>query len=351
MAILEMIGFEGYPASAGTQNVLLLAGKGLVASANATFQTEVVNGRTRLLLNVGTINVLYPWSQLSSMAEMKRVKHWGGFRYQQKAASTNGYPILRLRFHYATSSVYDLNVLLNSALLQAGYTQTTEVYIEYCIDLANYIVSVWMDGVKQPDIPLTPQNVVDTVREIEAYHGQTITSVAQTWNDFYFVKDTSDVDGGATLSRRLGPVRVRATPVDNVELPAGWTTTGGAAGVSVLDSKTLGTSAITPMVRTAPDESVAKIGFAKPTPTWDIQAVSIREWHFRDSGTTPVLVTQLKQGETLLPPVTNTANVSTPRTGSASDKLGVFNRALDGTAWTADKVDQLEILVNSKTGS
>lgn len=350
MAILEMIGFEGYPVAPANQTVLALAGKGLVASAAQNFQVEVVNGRSRLYLPNGAINLCYNWGWLDSMAEMKRVKHWGGFRYQQKSAATLGYAILRFRFQYATSSVYDFNALMTNALTQAGYSQTTEVYIEYCIDLANYLISVWMDGVKQPDIALTPQNVVDTVRDIEVWHGHTITASGQTWNDFYFVKDTSDVDGGASLSRRLGPVRVRACAVDSVELPAGWSVTGGGSAVAALDSKTLN-SATTPVVRTAPDESVAKIGFAKPTPTWDIQAVSIREWYFRDSGTTPSLVTQLKQGETTLPPVTNSANVSTPRTGSAADKLGVFNRALDGTAWTADKVDQLQILVNSKTGS
>lgn len=350
MAILEMIGFEGFPPTTVNQTVLALAGKGLLASVNGNFTPEVVNGRTRLGIAAGTTNIGFNWSWVTSMAEMKRVKHWGGFRYQQKATAAAGYALLRIRFQYATSSVSDFNVLLTTALSQAGYSQTSEVYIEYCIDLANYLISVWMDGVKQPDVPLTPQNVVDTVRDIEVWHGQTISATLQTWNDFYFVKDTSDVDGGSTLSRRLGPVRVRASFVNAVELPAGWSVTGGGAAPAALDPKTLN-NATTPVVRTASDESVAKIGFAKPNPTWDIQAISIREWHFRDSGTTPVLVTQLKQGETLLPPVTNTANVSTPRTGSAADKLGVFNRALDGTAWTADKVDQLEILVNSKTGS
>ena len=137
-------------------------------------------------------------------------------------------------------------------------------------------------------------------------------------------------------------------PLRRPELPAGWSVSAGTA-VDALNSKGLNIPT-TPVIRSNPDESVAKIGFAKPNNTWSIQAVSIREWHFRDTATTTGIVTQLKQGATVLPPVANTANASTPRTGSAADKLGVFNRALDGTAWSADKLDQLEILVNSKSG-
>ncbi|MND14893.1 hypothetical protein D3C80_50970 [compost metagenome] len=350
MAIQEMIGFEGYPNVLANQVTLTLVGKGLISSANINFNTEVVNGRTRLINPTQVSNLLYSMAQLSTPAELKRVKHWGGFRYQAKVATVTTYALLRFRFAYATSSVSDATALTMAALTTNGNTQLTEVYIEWCLDIPNLLLTVWIDGVKFSETAMNP-TVLDTLRDITIYMGQDQSVTNQTWNDFYFVKDTFDVDAGATLSRRLGPVRVRAAAVNSVELPAAWSVVGGGGvtAVAALDSKTLN-NAISPVVRTGPDESVAKIGFAKPTPTWDIQALSIREWHFRDTGTTPNLVTQLKQGETLLPPVTNSANISTPRTGSAADKLGVFNRSLDGTPWTADKVDQLEILVNSKTG-
>ncbi|MNQ00187.1 hypothetical protein D3C85_128300 [compost metagenome] len=347
MAILEMIGFEGYPTVVTNGNQLLTSGKGLVASVAVNFQPEVVNGRTRLYAPAGGVNLLYALSQLSSPAELKRVKHWGGFRFQPKLAATTSQPLLRFRFAYSTSSVTDLSPILFSALGTTAQ-QLNEVYVEWCIDAPNQVLMTWLDGVRQPDVVLPNATVMDTLRDITVYMGQDSTATLQTWNDFYFVKDTSDIEGDTTLSRRLGPVRVKALPVNAVELPAGWSVTSGTA-VDALNTKTLNTPT-TPVIRTGADESVGKIGFATPVNTWDIQAVSIRDWFFRDTGTTTSIVTQLKQGETLLEQVNTSANASTPRTGSSADRLGVYNRSLDGTPWTPAKLDLLEILVNSKSG-
>lgn len=346
MAILEMIGFEGYPTILVAPATLALLGKGLSTAGNTIVET--VNGRTRLTHPAAvTANMLFAWSSITTVAELKRVKHWGGFRYQAKVAPAATNLVLRLRWAYGTSSVQDSTLLMASALV-AATSALAEFYIEYCIDIQNALVMIWIDGVRQPDVAVPVGTVIDSLRDVSVYMGQDQSAGQQTWNDFYFVKDTSDVDGGTTLSRRLGPVRVGAVAVNSVDLPPGWTVSAGTA-VDALNSKTLNTPN-TPVVRSNPDESVAKIGFSKPNNTWSIQAVSIREWHFRDTATTTGIVTQLKQGATLLAPVANTANPTTPRTGSAADKLGVFNRSLDGTAWTADKLDQLEILVNSKSG-
>lgn len=349
MAILEMIGFEAYPPTLSHSNNLPLLGKGLLSSSAVNLSVEVVNGRSRLQIPAGNTFLIFALAQLSTPAELKRVKHWGGFRFQSKVSTVTTAPLLRFRVAYSTSSVTDI-VVLTLGNIGSGTPQTNEVYIEWSIDCQNQIIMSWIDGVRQLDVALPAANVMDTLRDISVYYGQDQYVINQTWNDFYFVKDTSDVDAGATLSRRLGPVRVKAVQVNAVDLPAGWSVTSGAA-VDVLNSKNMTyTSPTAPVVRTAPDESVAKIGFARPTNTWDIQAVSIRDWFFRDTGTTTSIVTQLKQGETLLEKVNTSAQSSTPRTGSSADRLGVYNRSLDGTPWTADKVDLLEILVNSKSG-
>lgn len=352
MAILEMIGFEDFPDGPAPIATLTLCAKGLMmvqGRAGNTIRSEVVNDRRRLFIDAYGDAPYAILSMYTTAADLKTKKHWGGFRYQAKTAITNNWPILRVRF-WATPTTDVTPALIFDIGDNAAKGQLNEVYVEYCIDVPNLLVTAWIDGVKIREQAIT-QAVADSITDVHVWMGQYNDAVGQSYNDMYLVKDTSQEDGGSTPSRRLGPCKVRSLKPNSLVLGEGWTNPTGEDPLVNLQVKTLIPANVSKKTLVSSTlETKAVIGFEAPQNKYPIQAVSIRNWVFRDTGTSPNMVTQLKQGETLTAPVMSPVAPSAPRTGSSADKLGVYNRALDGSGWTPEKLDQLEIHINSKVG-
>lgn len=347
--IKEILGFADFPTDARYPTVELL-GKGLIPAWNpgatsAYIGCPTYNGRRWLRV----FGVAYPRVDINlkdvgfTLDEIKTRKIYGGFRYViSNNASLGGDPILQL----SRGSYY--NLLLESSLtaLQG------EAYIEFMIDVSTLTFKTWVDGVLKNSGALTSGETASATDTIIRY-GQgagSPTSEQHWYNDFYWVLDTSDID--ATPSKRLGPVKVGAVRMDASELPTDWTVPEGQTPEDILDTTTLGPSTeTTKVIRTSPAETVASFSFGKPETEFPIKAVSVEVYGFRDTGTVPTLQTQLRQGETLADQQTHVFNTNVLREGSNANRIGCMNTDLDGKPWTVEAVDQLEILINSKTGS
>lgn len=353
MAIREILGIDDFPAAARYPTIQLL-GKGVLPATNqgiTSANTGVVanNGRTWLKVTGLTNPYLYVdlTKQKITLAELKTKKVWIGFRYQigSNAVLTTATAILTIAGVGASGS---WNPVLESDLQRA----TDEVFVECLIDLANNKLEGYVDGALVRTVAITGFNLA-VMTDLRAYYGQFSGAGGaeiHMFNDFYWLVDTSDVD---TLpSNRLGPIKVKTAKVADSVLPPDWTVPAGQTAESILDGTTMApTTELTPVLRTSPAETVASIGFAKPTAELAIKAVSIEVFGYRDTGTAPSLQAQLKQGvKTDTKKTFGTPTLDYNR-GANSDRLGCFNVDLNGVAWTNDSIDALEVLINSKTGS
>lgn len=353
MAIREILGIDDFPLAARYPTMQLL-GKGVLPGVNqgiTSANTGVVtnNGRTWLKVTGSTTPYLYAElsKQKITLAELKAKKVWIGFRYQigSNAVLPVATAILTIQSMGTGTQWFPV---LESDLQRS----TDEVFIECLIDMANNKIEGYVDGALVRTVALTGV-VLANLTEIRAYYGQynsALGAEVHMYNDFYWLVDTSDVD---TLpSNRLGPIKVKTAKVGGSVLPEDWTVPSGQTAESILDGTTMApTTELTPVLRTSPAETVASIGFAKPTAELAIKAVSIEVFGYRDTGTAPNLQAQLKQGvKTDTKKTFGTPTLDYNR-GANSDRLGCFNVDLNGVAWTNDSIDALEVLINSKTGS
>lgn len=346
MAIKEMMGFEAFPAS-GNYLTLAQLGKGLYyPNATAgTVKVDVANGRQRLgITGVGSPYIRFDAPTFFTLAELMTRKCYIGFRIQAvNEAAASSIAVIGFSFNAATP-VYPLTL--------ADFGAGLEAYVELCIDIPNKTVTTWVDGVKIRDVAIPDYST--TLTSANFYIGPTSgasTARLYTYNDFYFMVDTSDLDNGTTPSTRLGPIKVRSIVPDTVTLGDGWTNPSGgdpAAGLAV--SGMDATHLTTPALKSSVTRTPAVIGFARPNNAWPIKAVSLRVYGYRDTGTVPTLVGKVVQGANETPEVTYSMNPSTPKSGAAVDSLGVFNNSLDGTPWSADKLDQLQVSLYTKIG-
>jgi len=347
--IKEILGFADFPADTRYPTLELL-GKGIISAFNpgatSAYVTSVQYNNRRWLRIFGT-TAPYLRMDLKNVgitnAEAKTRKIYGGFRYViSNNAAFEGATILF--FSRATS----YNLLTDSQLT----AMQGEAYIEYMIDIPNLTFKVWVDGVMRNSGPL---NTAETASTSEGYmhYGQTAssqTSELHYYNDFYWLVDTSDLDD--TPSSRLGPVKVGAVKVDTSVVPTDWVVPEGATPATVLDTTTLGPNGeVSPVIRTSPAESVASFSFAKPDTAFPIRAVSIEMYGYRDTGTVPVIESQLRQGEAVSAKQTQSLHTSVLREGANANRIGCLNKDLNNLPWTVDSIDQLEVLINSKTGS
>lgn len=352
MAIKEILGFVDLPAAARYPTISLM-GKGILPTINpgptSAFNSAIaINGRNWLRIygnaNPSCTNLL---SDVKiTQAELRGKKIFGGFRYviQGNAAAKTASAMLTVTL--IGSQAYDL-------LTENDFSAATdEVYIEYCIDLQNDTMQAWIDGVlkKTQAVVSTAKTTATDARITYGQNVGAVTNENHCYNDFYWLIDTSGTD--ALPSKRLGPLKVKSAVVDAATLPQDWTITNGFTAPQVLDATTLApTTELTPVIRTSAAETVASVGFAKPTVELSILAVSIEVFGFRDTGTAPTIDAQVKQGVTLGTKQNYSQLTNDLKRGAASDKLGCFNLDLNGQKWTADTINDLEVLINSKTGS
>lgn len=351
--ITEILGADDFPAGARYATFQLL-GKGLMPGTNqgltsANTSVMAINNRNWLRIT-GVVN---PWMNMSLLAakitldQLKTRKVYGGFRYvvPNNAAAKANISILRLTFVGPNANI----IMLYEDDLQRS---TDEVYIKYCIDVPNLQITAWIDGVLIRTTTLTAAQVLNFT-DVTVIYGQ-ITSAATSenhcYNDFYWEVDTNAEDG--SVAGKLGPVKVRSTKTVGSVLPSDWAVSDGSSPDVVFDALGMAPSTeLTPYVRTAPSESVASIGIAKPAAELAIKAVSIEVFAYRDSGTMPSLQAQVRQGDKTTPLKTMSLPINDLNRGALSDRLGCFNTDLNGAAWTNDSIDGLEVLLNSKTGS
>lgn len=350
--IKEILGFTDFPVD-GRYPTLELLGKGLItninpgaSSANVSF--AIAHDGRRWLRNTGSANpsVRVTLGQVGiTDAEMKARKVYGGFRYiiPANAASLSTDSILRIVKSGATTQT----MLLENHLT----TPRDEAFIEYCIDLPNQTWRVWIDGVLK-NSGVFGNDWIASVADTRVEMGQGAnapTSEVHWYNDFYWVLDTSDVD--QTPSKRLGPVKVGAVQVNAADIPDDWTIPDGHTAMTVLKTNTLGPNTETsPVIRTSATETVGTFGFDQPATEFPILAVSLELYGFRDTGTAPVLVSQLKQGEVLADPKQHHLDTSFLKEGANANRIGCLNLDLNNQPWTKEAVDALEIRINSKTG-
>lgn len=351
--ITEILGADDFPAGARYATFQLL-GKGLMPGTNqgltsANTSVMAINGRNWLRIT-GTAA---PWMQISLLAtkitldQLKTRKVYGGFRYvvPNNAAAKANVSILRFNLIGPSASI---NMLYEDDMQRS----TDEVYIKFCLDVANLQITAWIDGILIRTTTLTAAQVLN-ITDVNVLYGQltsAVTTENHCYNDFYWEVDTNAEDG--SVAGKLGPVKVRTTKTAGSTLPSDWAVSDGSSPDAVFDGLTMApTTELTPYVRTAPSESVATIGIAKPAAELAIKAVSIEVFAYRDSGTMPSLQVQLKQGSQLAPKKTLALPISDFNRGASSDRLGCFNADLNGAAWTNDSIDALEVLLNSKTGS
>jgi len=347
--IKEILGFADFPADARYPTLELL-GKGIVSAFNpgaTSANVSCVQYNNRRWLRIFGAATPFLRMDLKNVGitndEVRTRKIYGGFRYAvTNNPAFNNAPIL----FFSRGTSYTL--LTDSQLT----SRQGEAYIEYMIDIPNLTFKVWVDGVMRNSGPL---NTAETASTDEGHmrYGQTAvspTNAMHHYNDFYWLVDTSDLDD--TPSSRLGPVKVGAVKVDTSVVPTDWVVPEGTTPETVLDATTLGPNGeVSPVIRTSPAESVASFSFAKPDTPFPIRAVSIEMYGYRDTGTVPVIEAQLRQGEAVSAKQTQSLHTNVLREGADANRIGCLNKDLNNQPWTVDSIDQLEVLINSKTGS
>lgn len=355
MAIKEILGFDDFPEASRRPTIELL-GKGLYPASNpgvSSANNSVMSYDDRKWLRVtGVTNpylIMHPVAnKIYTLEEVKTKKLWFGFRYvidNDISGRSSSYYLCQLYFHGPNSSV---NPILKTDMQRP----TDEVYIEILIDIAGGKVDSYMDGTFVRSLSIADMNITN-LTDIRIFYGQVSSahpSENHLYNDFYWIADTKGED--AFPSDRLGPVKVKSVTIAGTVLPEDWTLSDPSSNAdAILSPSTMSpTGERSPVVRTSPSESVASVGFAKPAAELSIKAVSIEVFGFRDTGTAPTLQAQLKQGLTLGEKLSFSVPTLEYNRGGNSDRMGCLNRDLDGKEWTNERIDSLEVLVNSKTG-
>ena len=350
MAIREMLGTDDFPLNARLKTWRLL-GKGLTplgttSESTTSISSQVIDGRMWLNtvnLTAPNININLITTGMFTADELRTKVIYGGFRYKIFNKSTLSSNSDILYFGSATN----MYLLTESALSST----TDEVYIKFMIDVPNGVMKAWVDGVLKATKSISSSDI-STANFVINYGCRSAPSnVAEThcYTDFYWEIDDSANDG--IPAGKLGPVKIRTVKTEGSVLGAGWTTTDSLSLDAVLNTPMGGTAELTPSATTSADESVSTIGFARPDSVLGIKAVSVSLYHYRQSGTTPVLKAQLKQGSVSKEAVLFSGLAGDLKRQRNVDSLGILNTDLNGKAWTNDSVKALKLAVNSKTGA
>lgn len=350
MAIREMLGTDDFPLNARMKTWRLL-GKGIlpavsVGDSSASASSFNIDGRmwinTYALTNPRLgINLIT--SGMFTVDEIKTKAIYGGFRYKiyNKSTLTASQAILQF------SSASNFIILTENQLSSA----TDEVYIKFMIDVPNGTVKAWVDGVLKATLGITASAI--STAGFTVYYGSSAAPTnnieSHCFTDFYWEIDDFVNDG--IPAGKLGPVKIRTVKTEGSVMGAGWSTTDNLSLDAVLNTPMSGTAELTPSVTTSADESVSTIGFARPDSVLGIKAVSMGVYHYRQSGTTPVLKAQLKQGSVSKDAVSFNGLAGDLKRQRDVDNLGVMHVDLNGKAWTNDSVRALKLAVNSKTGA
>lgn len=348
MAIREMLGTDDFPLNARLKTWYLL-GKGLrsagtTSESTASISSQVIDGRMWIntyALTAPNVNINLITTGMFTVGELRTKVIYGGFRYKifnKSALSPNG----DLLYFGSSSNLY---LLTESALSST----TDEVYIKFMIDVPNGVMKAWVDGVLKATKSISVADVGSNF--VVNYGCRSAPSTGfetHCYTDFYWEIDDSVNDG--IPAGKYGPIKIRTVKTEGSVLGAGWTTTDNLSLDAVLNTPMGGTAELTPSATTSADESVSTIGFARPDSVLGIKAVSVGLYHYRQSGTTPSLKAQLKQGSVSKEAVLFSGLAGDLKRQRSVDSLGILHTDLNGKAWTNDSVKALKLAVNSKTG-
>lgn len=234
MAITNVMGFDGV-AERTDQHIPFIEGFPFRWHGNTSLRTLVEandpNLKQRVTLrayNTGSINagslralassVFHQWRDL-------RTKWYFGYRMRCEVnigGSTLGGGC-GLDFTHVDNPSSLLASVFDSDELGYYTANDRYTYYEVCINWEEGTIERWIDGYRQTDKTL-PSSLVDAedFTIVFAVYSASTSNIYSRWTDFYFMVDTSGVEGDTSPSQRLGGGLVRHLTVDDITFNEGW---------------------------------------------------------------------------------------------------------------------------------
>lgn len=358
MSVLDIVGFEDFPPVADSLLYeTLLKGWSRAIPGTQTVTAFVRNSRQWLRVSgtsttpagYSTARCASLWSNLYSADQRTTLmtkKVWFGYRYRTVLTGAAQIPT-------SASIYFGANFTLPVALISpVEVADNTEYFFEFGVDWANKQVEVWRDGTLIKTLPIpawadasfTGYTFVVGYFD-QDYAGNASVAYARVFdiNDIYML-----VDDGVGLSKRLGPLKVKALVIDDVQLGEGWTNPTNTDPKTLLSQASL-TSAnkLNTTLRSSTKHTPLVVGFAKPSADDRVEYLTVDVVGYRDDGTATKLNSSIKGDGTDSPLVPGTL---------AFSALTVVNtyrgeQSPKNTTWTPDMVDALTLTVNTVSGS
>ena len=357
MSVLDIIGFEDLPPVADSLLYeTLMRGCTRAIPGTQSISMSLRNGRQWARVSgTSTTPAGYSTARCASLVwnlytdalrtALLTKKVWVGYRYRTVLTSASQIP--------TSAAVYfNPNFSIGVSLLSAAeVADNTEFFFEFGIDWANKLVEVWRDGALLKTVAMPGWTDASFTALIfmagygdQDYSSSTTTAFARVFeiNDIYML-----IDDGVGLSKRLGPLKVHALALENVELGEGWGNASGTDPKSLLSQTNLTTAGkLTPVLRTSTKHSVMSVGFVKPSAEDNIEFVTIDVMGFRDEGTTTKFTSKIKADTAESAPVQGVVGFNT----LSVTKVFSGEKTPNNTRWTPDNVDALALSINTLAG-
>lgn len=360
MALINMFGFDhfkqGLNIAATAQNLSSLGcglslgvgydsvPLGTIFSFSNTGNLSLVdmtlsNGkhRTFLVANATSayMRMSYTSTQLASFARDN--KWYGGCRvYVNQAAYTGGYVVAQVRCGPTVVTV---------TIPAAGI-----YYVEVEVNWKTNTIITYLNGVVQNTLTGTTYVDPTYVTSLQWYlcpYSQSAsgTGAQNGMTDWYFIVDANNDPN--PVGARLGPIIVKPLPfsavanADRFSPPTGQTVLDTinltASNISLAADVAMATA--TRIVKTSPHGEIATLSVPAPVETQAIVGVLINAASYKVQAAAAGTQLQVKQGS---------ANGVMDRTvpgliGAPTGKSFGYTKALDGSAWTTDKVGQVKL--------
>jgi len=378
MSIVSMLGFDQYPAVTSLPLTLLnpmwlgpgssvpkypLFTTGGVTNYSVTNQlaygeaTDTCNyiipniTNSTTLSAAGNLCVLRPPTDITA-SDLDKTGNWYFGAMVQLTASSAGLTTSALAVlgdGTVANNVYfaTYGVDANSGLVNGS----TTVYIEIQIDWVNKMLYGYLNGFLRASKSFTTTPVVGigNITSSSPY-GTTSTNWVsgnsvgywQRFSNIYWVIDKA---GDANPTGRLGPVRVRLSPVSSVDVVGGMTTTdSGGSFVTPLASNAIALPLVTQYVGLDPYGQQGTVHFATPTLAGNsgkILAAQVSTTVFKPLEASANAEVALLNGTTEISRSVNTVT-NTPTLISA-----VVNTAKDGSALLPASISDLTVKASS----
>ncbi|MNE49543.1 hypothetical protein D3C80_1440700 [compost metagenome] len=226
-------------------------------------------------------------------------------------------------------------------------TPNGEHYLEWCIDWTTNKLTIWLD-----DAYVIDYNVAFTIGHLFEFGRMN----GPYWNnqgplyftDLYFLVDSGD----NIASKRLGPIKVSAVPLDEATVPAGWTKSSTVltppdnySAKDILNNKLAGTNTnyLNNGMLSATSSAPGQFSLAEPPIVSDeILYVQVRATMLRDAASSDKAVTKVSGGGV------DRAEVTTVLSNTYKDQLlGEFHKKDDGSTFKPADIGQIGISIKS----